>query len=307
MNAMERSTSPEFNSLLKKFDELMLEVADRLVYPNAGMLGLGKGGVADANCLKRLANLGLAIQQRNVLMSTSQLADILYDNKAAFEAATNTINSVWTTMKTSAIDKGIAIDSAVPLNAAKYGTTNATMKKDMRITFLIHSIEGIDALISSPGCTGHKRLDHFAKNVIGGVQGKLGLAAFKAAAKQWIRDQPTVEDVRNVGNQISAEETLKTMAIAPPPPGYQGRNISQLRAELDAAVAGKNVPSAPVNVAALEARLAGLSRGAGGGGKNIAEVYAARLAALRKGGYRKRSSRGHKRSGRNRKTKRRNH
>jgi hypothetical protein len=200
---------------LKKFDELMLEVADRLVYPNTGMLGFGKGGVPDANCLKRLANLGLAIQQRNVLMSKDSLADSLYDTKAAFDAATKTINSVWNTMKTYAIDKQIAIDRAVPLNAAKYGTTNASMKNDMRITFLIHSLEGIDALSDVSGaCIRHKRLEHFAKNVLGGVKGTLGLEAFKAAAKQWIRDQPTAEEVQRVADQA----VVAGLPMAPLPP-----------------------------------------------------------------------------------------
>jgi len=297
MDTIELISDLDFNSLLKTFEKIMLELADRLVKPNAGVM-FGKGGVPDAECLKRLGNLGLAIQQRNILMSKG-LADVLYNTPADLETATKTINGIWTTMKTSAIDKGVAIDSAVPLNAATYGTTNATLKKDMRLIFLINTLEGIKALTNAAECTRHLRLGHFATNVIGGKKGTLGLEAFKAAATQWIKDYPKEEDVTHETKKAIATHVLGVTERAPPPPGIEGWNarMERNKVALEYAARGEDVPGQ-------------YETGAG-----AADDFTRRLAELRRGGYRKRSGRkrsgrkcsGRKRSGRGRKTKRRHH
>ena len=250
------------SALLAKFDELMVQLADRLVSPNAGMMGMGKGGVPDAACLKRLANLGLAITQRGMLMEKG-MKDAVYDTPEQYKEATDKINSVWTIMKTHAIEKGIAIDKAASLDPAKYKTTVATVKANPEVACIMHALEGLDALASSPDCTKHKRIDHFAKNVIGGKQGVMGLEKFKADAKAWIADYPKEEDVAAVVNQAAAANALRVISKAPMPPGAAASNarMKALRAQLNAARTGTNVASAPVNVAGLQARLNALKRG----------------------------------------------
>lgn len=227
----------KLNVLLLKFDEIMIELADRLVNPNAGMMGMGKGGVPDAACLKRLGNVGLAIVQRGMLMETKvagiPLWNTLYDSSEKYKSATDKINSIWPLMKTHAIEKGIAIDKAAPVDPKKYGTTVATVRANKGILFMIHALEGIDALTSSPECRKHKRLDHFATNVIGGKKDAMGLEAFKADAKAWIRDSPKEEEVNEIVGMAMAERNL----TLPKPPGYNSAaksGGSNLQARLNA-------------------------------------------------------------------------
>jgi hypothetical protein len=272
-------TDTKLEDLVKKFDEYIVQLADRLSSPDQGFLGAS--GSMDIVCMKGLMHLKNAVVVRNVIFNSGMPPMFGYRQSDETKKAAEKLQSMF---------------KDIPIDAAPAISLPAGLAKRDDVKLIAFALHGIKALASNEACSKHVRIQNFSANTASKPgKGMLGIEKFKADAGAWLKRKGYdaaeltryMEEAATAARMLTEDEVsraTRTLGLSERLDALIGRNPSARTLELRGMVANKK--GSVSRLTDLETELSKQPGGTSGGGAG--GMY---------GGYRK-----YRKANKNRKT-----
>lgn len=248
-------------SLVKKFDEYVVQLADRLSAPDQGFLGAS--GSMDLACMKGLMHIKYAVDVRNAIFN-SMGPPMGYRPSEEVKKAADKLQSMF---------------KDIPFDTVSRISLPAGLAKRDDVKLVAFALHGIDALATNENCNKHVRIQNFSANTASKPgKGLLGIEKFKADAGAWLKRKGYdaavvtrfVEEAATAARIMTADElsnVTRTLGISERLDTLGGRGPSARTRELREMVASKKGSISRLNELAAEfSRQPGGTSGGGTGG-----------------------------------------